>query len=61
MYHKAPEILSGETAPNVKASDVYSLAIVIFQILYRQEPYEGTHLTRAGMKIFVSYSIYNET
>lgn len=48
MYHKAPELLSGETATDLKACDIYSLAILNFQILFRQAPYEGTHLTRAG-------------
>lgn len=37
-YWRAPEVLRGE-APS-KASDVYAYGMLLYEVLYRREPFE---------------------
>ena len=41
LYYAAPELLKDE--PNSKVSDVYSLAVILYQCLTGQLPFNGSH------------------
>ncbi|XP_064609278.1 receptor-type guanylate cyclase gcy-28-like [Liolophura sinensis] len=41
----APELLSPQTSGMTKAADIYSLAIVMYEIIFRKEPYDMSKLS----------------
>lgn len=50
----APELLSPQTSGMTKAADMYSLSIVMYEVVFRKEPYDMSKLSPQGKRHLAS-------